>query len=268
VLTVTGGNVAPTVTGLPVSTSTPVDVPADLAFAVSDDASPLSVTFSATSSDESIVPSSGLSFTGTMASQVLHVVPASGATGTVTLTISVTDGDQATTIKTLTFSVGVPPPPTGLTESFTWAGTGTVYATGDFPLASGSWHFVTTLSVSTDASDAKNDGQGLRLKAAAGSAVWMNFDYGTSSTPITSVSVAYGVYKTDATNGKTASFSLYASNDGGSTWTKSGNSVTASSNTLSTATFEGLSLTGPVRFKLAVDGTPAARLNLDDFVVK
>ena len=164
--------------------------------------------------------------------------------------------------------IGVTPPPVGMAEHFTWAGTGTVYATGDYTLATGSWHFVTTLSVSTDASDAKNDGQGLRLKAVAGSAVWMNFDYGDAATPVTSISVAYGVYKSDETNGKTATFALYASSDQGATWTKIGSSVTATSNTLSTATFGGLSLTGPVRLKLAVEGTPTARLNLDDVVIQ
>lgn len=268
VLTVTGGNAAPMVLGLPASAATAVDTAADLPFTVSDDASPLVVTFAATSSDETIVPTSGLTFIGTLASPVLHIVPAPGATGTVTITVKVTDADLASTTKTLTFVVGGTPPPAGLAEHFTWAGTGTIYATGDFPLPTGSWHFATTMSVSTDTSDAKNDGQGLRLKAVAGSAVWMNFDYGDAGTPITSVSVAYGVYKSDATNGKTATFSIYASTDAGATWIPVGTPVTASSNTLSTATFNGLSLTGPVRFKLAVEGTPTARLNLDDFIVQ
>jgi len=44
--------------------------------------------------------------------------------------------------------------------------------------------------------------------------------------------------------------------------------VTASSNGLNTATCSGLNLTGPVRFKLAVDGIPAARLCLDDFLIQ
>ncbi|WIL20291.1 immunoglobulin domain-containing protein [Geothrix sp.] len=268
VVTVTGGNQAPTVTGLPASDTTPADTAKDLAFTVSDDVAPLAVTFTASSSDQSIVPDSGLSFTGTMASPVLHIVPATGATGTVTLTVRVTDGDLATTTKTLTFAVGIATPPTALSEAFTWAGTGTVYATGDYTLSTGSWHFVTTMSYAADASDAKNDGQGLRMKAAANSAVWMNFDFGSASTQASSVSVAYGVYKSDGTAGKTASFSLYYSQDQGGTWTKVGSSVTASSNTLSTATFSGLNLTGPVRFKLAVDGTPAARLNLDDFRIQ
>lgn len=268
VLTLTGGNQAPTLTGIPGSASTPVDTALDVPFTVTDDASPLNVTFSATSSDQSLVADSGLSFTGTMGSQILHIIPAAGASGVVTLTLKATDGDLASTTKTLTLYVGVTPPPVGMAEHFTWAGTGTVYATGDYTLATGSWHFVTTLSVSTDASDAKNDGQGLRLKAVAGSAVWMNFDYGDAATPVTSISVAYGVYKSDETNGKTATFALYASSDQGATWTKIGSSVTATSNTLSTATFGGLSLTGPVRLKLAVEGTPTARLNLDDVVIQ
>jgi DNA/RNA endonuclease G (NUC1) len=269
VLTLTGGNLAPTVTGLPTSTSTAADIALDLPFAVTDDVSPLNVTFSATSSDESVLPNSGLTFTGSMASQNLHIVSAAGATGTVTLTVKVTDGDLASTTKTLTLYVGVTPPPAGMAEHFTWAGIGS-YSTGDFTLATGSWHFVTTLSTTTDTNDAKNDGQGLRMKAVAGSAVWMNFDYGDATTPVTSVSVAYGVYKSDATAipTKPATFSLYYSNDQGTTWTKIGNSVTATSNTLSTATFSGLSLTGPIRFKLAVDGTPTGRLNLDDFVIQ
>jgi PKD repeat protein len=268
VLTVTGGNQAPTVTGIPTSAATPVDTALNLPFTVTDDAAPLNVTFSATSSNQAIVPDSGLTVTGTMDSPILHVVPAAGATGTVTLTVKATDGDLASTTKTLTLSVGTPPPPAGLAEHFTWAGTGTTYATGDFTLSTGSWHFVTTMSYAADASDAKNDGQGLRMKAAAGSAVWMNFDYGDATTPISSVSVAYGVYKSDETNARPATFSLYYSSNQGATWTKIGNSVTATSNTLSPVTFSGLSLTGPIRFKLAVDGTPTGRLNLDDFVVQ
>ena len=269
VITVTGGNQAPTVTGLPASEATPVDTAKDLAFTVSDDAAPLAVTFTASSSDQSIVPDSGLSFIGTMADPVLHIVPAMGATGTVTLTVRVTDGDLATTTKTLTFAVGVAAPPTPLSEAFTWAGTGTVYATGDYTLSTGSWHFVTTMSYAADVSDAKNGGQGLRMQRnISGSAVWMNFDFGDASSQVSSVSVAYGVYKTDETAARTADFSLYYSQDQGSTWTKVGASVTASSNTLSTATFSGLNLTGPVRFKLAVDGIPTARLNLDDFLIQ
>jgi len=268
VVTVTGGNQAPTVTGLPATESTPVDTAKDIPFTVSDDAAPLAVTFSASSSNPSIVPDSGLSFTGTLASPVLHIVPATGATGTVTLTVRVTDGDLATTTRTLTFAVGTAPPPAPLLEAFTWAGTGTTYATGDYTLATGSWHFVTTMSYAADTSDAKNDGQGLRMKAVAGSAAWMNFDFGDTSSQVSTVSVAYGVYKSDATAGKTAAFSLYASQDQGVTWTKVGASTTASSNTLSTATFSGLNLTGPVRFKLAVDGAPTARLNLDDFRIQ
>lgn len=269
VVTVTGGNQAPTVTGLPASDATPADTAKDLAFTVSDDAAPLAVTFTASSSDQSIVPDSGLSFTGTMANQVLHIVPATGATGTVTLTVRVTDGDLATTTRTLIFAVGVAAPPTPLSEAFTWAGTGTAYATGDYSLATGSWHFVTTMSYAADVSDAKNGGQGLRMQRnIAGSAVWMNFDFGDASSQVSSVSVAYGVYKTDETAARTADFSLYYSQDQGSTWTKVGASVTASSNTLSTATFSGINLTGPVRFKLAVDGIPTARLNLDDFLIQ
>lgn len=269
VVTVTGGNQAPTVTGLPASEATAVDTAKDLAFTVSDDAAPLAVTFTASSSNQSIVPDSALSFTGTMANPVLHIVPATGATGNVTLTVRVTDGDLATTTKTLTFAVGVAAPPTPLSEAFTWAGTGSAgYATADYTLASGSWHFVTTLSSTTDPNDAKNGGQGLRMKAVANSAVWMNFDFGSASTQASSVSVAYGVYLTDANNGKTATFSLYSSQDQGGTWTKVGSSVTASSNSLNTATFSGLNLTGPVRFKLAVDGIPAARLCLDDFLIQ
>ena len=269
VITVTGGNTAPTVTGPSAIASTAVDTALDLPFTVTDDVTPLSVTFGATSSNESIVPNSGLTFTGTDASQILHIVPAAGASGTITITLTVTDGNSATTTKTITLAVGVAPPPAGLTENFTWTGTGTTYATGDFTLSTGSWHFVTTLSVSTDANDAKNDGQGLRMnRNVAGSSVAMNFDYGDASTPVTSVSVAYGVYSSDAANSRTATFSLYYSNNQGTDWTKIGDSVTASSNTLSTATFSGLSLTGPIRFKLAVDGTPTARLNLDDFIVQ
>jgi len=268
VVTVTGGNQAPVLTGLPATESTPVDTAKDLAFTVTDDASPLAVTFAASSSDEAIIPNAGLSFTGTMASQVLHIVPALGATGTVTLTVRVTDGDLATTTRTLTFAVGTAAPPTPLAEPFTWAGTGTAYATADYVLPSGSWHFVTTMSVNTDAKDAKNDGQGLRMKAVAGSSVAMNFDFGGATSTVSTVSVAYGVYLSDATNAKTATFSLYASQDQGATWTKVGSSVTASSNTLGTATFSGLALAGPVRFKLAVDGTPTARLNLDDFQIQ
>ncbi|WP_243300793.1 immunoglobulin domain-containing protein [Geothrix oryzisoli] len=267
VLTLTGGNQAPAVAGLPASASTPVDTPLDIPFTVTDDVAPLSVTFSATSSNQAIVPDGGLTVAGTMASPILHIVPAAGATGTVTLALKVTDGDLASTTKTLTLSVGTPPPPAGLAEHFTWAGIGS-YSTGDYTLATGSWHFVTTLSTTSDSNDAKNDGQSLRMKAVAGSAVWMNFDYGDAATPVSSVSVAYGVYKSDETNARSAAFSLYYSNDQGVTWTKIGNSVTATSNTLSTATFGGLSLTGPIRFKMAVDGTPTARLNLDDFVVQ
>ncbi len=103
---VTGGNSAPTVTGLPAAASTLVDTAKDLAFTVADDSTDVgSLVLAASSSDESKVPNSGLSITGTGASRTLHIVPAAGATGSLTLTLTVKDGDNATTTKTIPFNI-------------------------------------------------------------------------------------------------------------------------------------------------------------------
>ena len=104
VITVSGGNVAPTLSALP-NRSTTVDTPVTVAFTASDDSTPAaSLTLTATSSNQALIPDSSLSVTNTNGACTLLLTPVTGQTGTATLTVIASDGTASTTA-TFTFTV-------------------------------------------------------------------------------------------------------------------------------------------------------------------
>ncbi|HEY3517735.1 MAG TPA: cytochrome c peroxidase, partial [Gammaproteobacteria bacterium] len=66
-----------------------------IAFTVGDGETPGSLTLSGTSSDSSIVASSGIAFGGSGANRTVSVTPVANASGTATITVTVSDGTAA-----------------------------------------------------------------------------------------------------------------------------------------------------------------------------
>lgn len=141
----------------------------------------------------------------------------------------------------------------GFPEGFE-SGSKGAYAVADVALSTGSWNFNDAL-IGTLASDRKNGLKSARIENSG--ILSMNFD---ATDGASQVSFAYAVYGTDASS----TFELWLSVNGGSSWIKTGNTISASSTTLTTATFP-LSITGPVRFQIRKLG--GGRLNIDDFSI-
>lgn len=134
-------------------------------------------------------------------------------------------------------------------------GSKTAYATADVMLGTGSWNFNDAL-LGTSTSDRKNGTKSARIQNSG--MITMNFDATNGASKIT---VYYAKYGTDANS----TFELWASVNAGSSWTKVGSAVTASSTTLTQASFTA-SYAGNVRFQ--VRKTSGGRLNLDDFNIE
>jgi hypothetical protein len=109
VLTVTGtggANTPPTIANLPDAT-TPVSTQlGPVAFTIGDAETPVAnLTVAGSSSNTSLVPNSGILFAGTGATRQMVVQPATGQSGTATITVTVSDG-QLTASDTFVLTVG------------------------------------------------------------------------------------------------------------------------------------------------------------------
>ncbi len=142
---------------------------------------------------------------------------------------------------------------TGFPEGFE-AGTKTTYSTADVLLGSGSWNF-NDVVIGTSSSDRKSGSKSARIENTG--LLSMNFDV---TNGVLKVTVSHAKYGSDATS----TWELDASTDGGSTWTKTGSTVTTSSKSLRTATFN-LSYAGTVRFR--INKLSGGKLNIDDFSI-
>jgi endonuclease G len=87
----------------------------------------------------------------------------------------------------------------------------------------------------------------------------MNFNVSTGASTI---AVKYAVYGSDGSS----TFQLWASSNSGSSYTQVGSTITASSSTLSTATF-AVNQSGTLRFQLRKVSGGSNRINSDDFTV-
>jgi hypothetical protein len=89
---------------IPASSSTP-----PVAFVVTDgETAPGSLTLSATSSDEALVPVANVVFAGSDSNRTVTVIPAAGRQGASRITVTVTDGDANTASRDFLVIVGAP----------------------------------------------------------------------------------------------------------------------------------------------------------------
>lgn len=136
------------------------------------------------------------------------------------------------------------------------AGTKTAYASASVALSSGSWTLDNAL-IGTSSSDPKNGSKSVRITSTG--IVGMNFNVSTGASTVT---VKYAVYGSDGSS----TFQLWASSNSGSSYTQVGSTITASSATLSTATFT-VNQSGSLRFQLRKISGGSNRINVDDFTV-
>ena len=106
-LTVTSVNDAPTITAIPAQT-TPEDVPTgSLSFTVGDAETPAgTLVVISSSSNKVLVPDANIIITGSGATRIVRVTPASNQDGSTTITLTVSDGTLTTQT---TFTVTVTP---------------------------------------------------------------------------------------------------------------------------------------------------------------
>ena len=170
-------------------------------------------------------------------------------TGCEPSTIEPSTGDSVSDVQNATTS-------TTFLEDFE-SGYKASYAAASVQFTNGSWYFDDALTGSLSG-DHKNGSYAARVRNSG--SIHMEFDLPDGAKSFT---VSYAKYGKD----KSTSFDLYYSQDGGSSWSKTGSSVSVSKTSLSTITFN-LSLTGNVRFEIRkTDGT-SNRFNLDDVSIE
>lgn len=136
------------------------------------------------------------------------------------------------------------------------AGTKTSYAVANVTFGSGSWSLNEAL-VGTTTSDPKIGTKSVRIRNTG--IVGMNFNVTTGASTVT---VKHAVYGTDPAS----SWELWQSVNSGSSYTKVGSTITTSSSSLQTATFN-VNLNGTIRFQIRKVSGGTNRINIDDFIV-
>lgn len=136
------------------------------------------------------------------------------------------------------------------------SGTKTDYAISNVALASGSWTFNDAL-IGTSTSDIKAGTKSVRIRNTG--KITMLFDKQNGAG---TVEIKHAKFGTDANS----TWELYYSTNGGSTYSKVGNTITTSTTTLTTATFT-VNAAGNVRFEIRKMSGGTARINIDDFSV-
>lgn len=134
------------------------------------------------------------------------------------------------------------------------AGTKTSYSLGTVTLPSGTWSLDNAL-IGTLATDRKVGAKSVRIQATGKLTMTTNVTTGA-----TQVSIAHAVYGTDAAS----TWQLWRSTNNGTTWTQVGATITTSSTTLTTATFN-MTITGSARFE--VRKLTGGRMNIDNFSI-
>ena len=144
---------------------------------------------------------------------------------------------------------------TSMIENFE-TGSKTSYTTGNVSLTTGSWTLNDALLGNTS-SDKKNGSQSVRMRNSG--ILSNNFDFTTGAS---TVSISHAIYGTDAS----CTWQLWYSNNGGSSYTQSGGTITTSSSTLQVASFT-INITGNIRFQVRKTDGSTNRINIDDFSV-
>ena len=140
------------------------------------------------------------------------------------------------------------------TENFE-TGTKGAYADGTVTLGTGVWDFNDAL-IGNLSTDHKDGAQCARLRNSG--TITMEFNLSGAS----SVSIAHAVFGSDGSS----TWQLWASTNGGSSFSQVGSTITTSSATLNTASFT-VNFTGTVRFQVRKVSGGANRIDLDDFTV-
>ena len=111
VLTVNATNTPPTITAIGAQSTNENTATSPIPFTIGDaETPPGSLTISGTSSNTTLVPDANITFSGSGASRSVVLTPASGESGTTTITITVSDGDLTTDINfVLTVNANTPP---------------------------------------------------------------------------------------------------------------------------------------------------------------
>jgi len=190
VLTVNAVNDAPTISDIAAQTIQQGTTSSAINFTINDIDTPLAnLTVTGTSSNTSLIPNSGIAFSGSNGSRSLTLTPAAGQTGTATITVTVSDGAGGTTTDTFVVTVNS----TGLPT----LSIGNVTQTeGD----SGTKTFVFTVSLSTASSSAVT----VQFATGGGTAT-AGTDYVASSGTITFAAGTTSQTITITVNGDTTS---------------------------------------------------------------
>jgi hypothetical protein len=140
------------------------------------------------------------------------------------------------------------------TENFE-TGTKGAYADGTVTLSTGVWDFNDAL-IGNLSTDHKNGSQCARIRNTG--TITMEFDVTSAS----SVSIAHAVFGTDGAS----TWQLWASTNGGSSFSQVGSTVTTISATLQTASFT-VNFTSAVRFQVRKVSGGTNRIDIDDFTI-
>ncbi len=143
---------------------------------------------------------------------------------------------------------------TGFPESFE-LGSKTAYTTSDMTFGSGVWTLNDAL-LGNSTSDPKVGAQSVRLRNAGKLTMLFNMPNG-----VTTLTIQHGRYATDAAS----SWTLWASQNSGSSWTQIGSTISTSSTALQTTTFT-INLTGAVRFEIRKVSS-STRFNIDNITI-
>jgi endonuclease G len=135
------------------------------------------------------------------------------------------------------------------------SGTKTAYAAAAVFHTTGWWYFDDAL-VGNLSTDRKTGAQSARIRNVG--AISTQFDFASAGT----VTVQHAAFSTDGAS----SWELWASTNGGSTYSKVGSTVNTSSTTLATASFT-VNSAGAVRLSIRKTGGGANRINIDNVTV-
>jgi endonuclease G, mitochondrial len=135
------------------------------------------------------------------------------------------------------------------------SGVKTAYAAADVTLASGVWNMNDAL-IGNLSSDVKTGTQSGRIRNSG--RITMRFDRNGAGT----VTIHHASFGTDTSG----TWGLFASQNGGTSWTQVGSSRSTSGGSFSTATFT-VNIAGTIRFEIRKLDGGANRINIDDVVI-
>jgi endonuclease G len=143
-----------------------------------------------------------------------------------------------------------------LTEGFETGSKG-AYASASVTLGSGSWTLDESL-IGNSAADVKSGSQSARIRNTG--SLTMNFNISASDS--TTIKIDHAKYGSDASS----TWQLWISTNGGTSYTQVGSTVTSSSSTLQTATFQ-ITNTSNIRLSVRKVSGGTNRINIDNISV-